>query len=184
MRALRRHANSLPTTREAHARTTGPILGLTAILLLAGGIVMQFLVILSGLEMSPLNQVYFLQADTTGVTGGNDQLQNPARWTYLAICGVTNGKNSMCSSTRPALPFDPVRNFGTTNGLPQTFDNTHYYYYLSRFAWVFYLIALFFAVVAFLLSVFALCARLGAYLTGFTSLLSVFFQGLCASLMT
>lgn len=161
-----------------------PILGLTAILLLAGGIVMQFLVILSGLNHSPLNQVYFLQASTNGVNGGNDQLQNPARWTYLDICGVVDGNNANCGPKHAALPFDPPRNFGTTNGLPATFVGTHYYYYLSRFAWVFYLIALFFAVVAFLLSVFALIARLGAYLTGFTSLLAVFFQALAASLMT
>lgn len=162
-----------------------PILGLTAILLLAGGIVMQFLVILSGLNKSPLNQVYFLQASTNGVTGGNDQLRNPARWTYLDICGVgPNGNNDMCSSTRPALPFDPPRNFGTTTGLPATFDGTKYYYYMSRFSWVFFLIALFFAVIAFLLSVFALFARLGAYLTGFSSLLAVFFQSLAAALTT
>ncbi|CAK3787963.1 hypothetical protein DOTSEDRAFT_75589 [Lecanosticta acicola] len=162
-----------------------PILGLLAILLLAGGIVMQFLVILSGLNHSPLNQVYFLQATTSGVTGGNDQYRNPARWTYLNICGVgPNGNNANCAATRADLPFDPPRNFGTTTGLPDTFDGSHYYYYLSRFAWSFYLIALFFAVVAFLFSVFALFARLGAYLTGFSSIIAVFFQSLAAALMT
>jgi len=161
-----------------------PLLGLTAIVLLAGGIVMQFLVILSGLNHSPLNQIYFLQADTGAISNGNANFRNPARWTYLDICGVADGKNVDCTSTTAALPFDVPRNFGTTDGVPQTFIGTNYYYYLSRFAWVFYLIALFFAVVAFLLSVFALFARLGAYLTGFTSMLAVFFQALAAALMT
>lgn len=146
---------------------------------------MQFLVILSGLNSSPLNQVYFLQASTNGINSqGNKNLHNPARWTYLDICGVSNGKNSDCSPTRAALPFDPPRNFHTTQNIPDTFIGTHYYYYLSRFAWVFYLIALFFAVVAFFLSIFALFARLGAYLTGLNALLAVFFQALAASLMT
>ncbi|EME38935.1 hypothetical protein DOTSEDRAFT_75589 [Dothistroma septosporum NZE10] len=163
-----------------------PILGLVAIVLLAGGIVLQFLVILSGLNSTPLNQIYFLQADTNGITNGNDQLRNPARWTYLDICGVgANGHNADCTSTRAALPFDPVRNFGTTTGVPDAFVNhSGYYFYISRFAWVFYLIALFFAVVAFLLSVFALFARLGAYLSGFTVFLAVGMQAIAAALMT
>lgn len=145
---------------------------------------MQFLIVLSGLNHSPLNQVYFLQADTSAITNGGANYRNPARWTYLDICGVQNGLNSDCTSTRAAQSFDVPKNFGTTDGVPAQFVSTNYYYYLSRFAWAFYIIALFFAVVAFLLSVFALCARLGAYLTGFTSLLAVFFQALAASLMT
>ena len=155
-------------------------------MLLAGGIVLQFLVILSGLNSTPLNQIYFLQADTNAITNGNTQFRNPARWTYLDICGVgANGLNADCTSTRPALPFDPVRNFGTTTGVPDAFVNhRNYYFYLSRFAWVFYLIALFFAVVAFLLSVFALFARLGAYISGFTVFLAVGMQAIAAALMT
>ena len=87
-------------------------------------------------------------------------------------------------SLQPILTFDPPANFGSSAGLPQRFLNTKHYYYLSRFAWVFYLIALFFAVVAFLLSVFALFARLGAYLSGFTVFLAVGMQAIAAALMT
>ncbi|KAK4495476.1 hypothetical protein PRZ48_013807 [Zasmidium cellare] len=163
-----------------------PLLGLAAILLLAGGIVMQFFIVLSGLDTSPVNQVYFLQASTNGITNGNTRLRNPARWTYLDICGVgANGRNTDCTDTTAALPFDPVRNFGTTSGVPARFvDDRSYYFYMSRFAWVFYLIALFFAVVAIFISLFALFARLGAYLTGFTTFLALFFQTLAAALMT
>ena len=162
-----------------------PILNITAIVLLAGGIVLQFLTILSGaVQSSPTNLVYFLQASTDGVSGGRDNLPNPIRWTFFALCGNENGKNANCYPVRAALPFDPPRNFGTENGVAEAFLNGNKFYYLSRFMFAFYLIALFFAVVSFLLSVFALCARLGSYLTGFTVFLALFFQTLAAALMT
>jgi hypothetical protein len=62
--------------------------------------------------------------------------------------------------------------------------NTTKFFYLSRFMWAFYIIALFFAVVAFFTSVLALCFRLGAYLTGLNVGIALFFQALTASLMT
>jgi hypothetical protein len=145
---------------------------------------MQFLVILSGLNSSPVNQVYFLQADTSGVTNGNSILQNPTRWTYLAICGMQDGLNANCGPTHAAIPFDPPRNFDTTNGLPEQFSGTKYFYYLSRVAWAFYLVALFFAVVTFFVSLLAICARLGGYMAGFFGLAAFMFQALCSSLMT
>lgn len=147
---------------------------------------MQFFIILSGLDTTPVNQVYFLQASTNGINNANSRLRDPARWTYLAICGVgDNGHNSDCTAKTAALPFDVPRNFGTVDGVPSRFvDNRSYYFYMSRFAWVFYLIALFFAVVAIFISLFALFARLGAYLTGFTTFLAMFFQTLAAALMT
>ena len=161
-----------------------PILNLAAIVLLAGGIVLQFLTILSGaVQSSPVNLVYFLQASTDGVSGGRPDLPNPIRWTFFALCGVDGNRNANCYPVRPALPFDPPNNFRTDQGLPDGFDGNKFYL-LSRFMFAFYLIALFFAVIAFLLSVFALCARLGSYLTGFTVFLALFFQTLTAALMT
>lgn len=161
-----------------------PFLGLVAIILLAGGIVLQFLTILSGaVQSSPVNLVYFLQAGTDGISGGRSDLPNPVRWTFFALCGNENGRNGNCYSVTAALPFDPARNFNTQQNIPDAFDGNKFYY-LSRFMFAFYLIALFFAVISFLLSVFALCARLGSYLTGFTVFLAVFFQTLTAALMT
>ena len=76
-------------------------------LILAGGLVLQFFIVLSGSHIgNPENKIYFLQAATNGVTGGNTNVHNPVRWTYLSVCGVANGLNYDCSHARPALPFD------------------------------------------------------------------------------
>ncbi|QDS68487.1 hypothetical protein FKW77_010854 [Venturia effusa] len=159
-----------------------PILGLIALLLTAGGIVLQFLTILSGaVSGTPENEVYFLQSTTNGIPNA----RNPTRWTFFAITGVDgNGHNANYGSVVPALPFDPPRNFGTQNGIPSSFIGTNYYFYMSRFMFAFYLIALFFAVIAFFTGMLALCTRLGAYLSSLTTAIAFFFQALTAALMT
>ncbi|KAK5114257.1 hypothetical protein LTR85_010322 [Meristemomyces frigidus] len=163
-----------------------PILGLISMILLAGGIVLTFFIVLSGAHIykTPVNLVYFLQADTAGISGGNSQLHNPARWTYFSICGADGSHNANCGPVHAAQSFNPAHNFGTQTGVPSAFIGTSKWFYLSRFAWVFYIIALFFAVIAFFLSIFALCARLGSYLTGLTTGFALFFQTLAAALMT
>ncbi|KAF2090410.1 SUR7-domain-containing protein [Saccharata proteae CBS 121410] len=160
-----------------------PVLGGLGLLVLAGGILLQFLVILSGTtEASPENQIYFLQASTNGVSPST---RNPSRWTFFAVCGVDSaGHNTNCGAVVPALPFDPPRNFGTQDGVPDQFIGTHHYYYLSRFMFAFYLIALFFSVIALFTGLLALCSRLGGYISGFNTTLACFFQALTASLMT
>ena len=153
-------------------------------IILAGGIVLQFFVILSGVvNTSPVGNTYFLQTTTNGISGGAE-INNPTRWTFLALCGEQNGKNAFCRGAQAALPFDPPRNFGTQNNIPEQFIGTNKFWYLSRFMFAFYLIALFFAVVAFFTSALALCFRLGAYLTGLNAAIALFFQALTASLMT
>ncbi|KAK3674345.1 Eisosomes component [Recurvomyces mirabilis] len=162
-----------------------PVLGLLALLLLAGGIVMDLLVALSGgVHSTPINQIFFLQADTTGINSASPNFQNPARWTFNSICGVQNGLNANCGPVHAAQSFSPARNFGTTNGLPAALSGGIKFYYLSRFAWAFYVVSLFFAVIAFFLGFIALCTRLGAYLTGAMTMLALFFQTLTAALMT
>ncbi|EMC98254.1 hypothetical protein BAUCODRAFT_155457 [Baudoinia panamericana UAMH 10762] len=162
-----------------------PILGLVALILLAGGIVLEFLVILSGSPAgTPENQVFFLQSTTNGITGGNTNVHNPTRWTWLAVCGEQNGLNYQCGHATAALPFDPPRNFGTTTGIPTQFIGTRKFYYLSRFAWALYIVSVFFAVVAFFTGFLGLCFRLGAYLTGLNAALAMFFQAVTAALMT
>lgn len=161
-----------------------PILSLVAIVLLAGGIVLQMLIILSGLKGSPVNQVYFIQTTTNGIPHMSSDYHNPARWTYLNICGVgPSGLNADCGKKHPAIPFDLVKNFGTTTGVPETLRSKKFFY-LSRVSWAFYLIALFFAAMALLISLFALCARLGAYLTGLTTFIAAITQAVAAALMT
>jgi len=160
-----------------------PILGFVSLIILAGGILFQFFVILSGaVNGSPENQIYFLQASgLQRITGA----RNPSRWAFFAICGVNSaGHNANCGSVVPALPFDPPRNFGTTMNIPEQFIGTHKFYYLSRFMFAFYLIALFFAVCALFTGLLALCSRLGGYLSGLNTAIALFFQTLAAALMT
>lgn len=83
---------------------------------------MQFLVILSGgVHGDPENQIWFLQASTDGVANSP---RDPSRWTFWSICGVDSntGRNTNCGAPVPALPFDPPRNFGTKQGLPEKFN--------------------------------------------------------------
>lgn len=123
---------------------------------------------------------YFIQVDTSGTAA----TRNPSRWTFFKICGVVDGHNGNCGATVPALPFDPSLNFGSDEGLPTAFTSGNHYYYLSRFMFAFYLIALFFAVIALFTGLLALCSRLGSYLSGATTFVALFFQALAAALMT
>lgn len=163
---------------------TDPLISLVSLLLVAGGIVLQFFVILSGGNNStPLNHVYFLEATTNGIPNA----RNPSRWTYWAICAVSSdGLNTDCGQPVPALPFSPTHrtNFATSQGVPDAFVDSHKYYYLSRFAWVFYLLALLFAVTALATGLLALCTRFGAYLSSVNAFIALFWQTLAATLMT
>lgn len=145
---------------------------------------MQFFIVLSGAGTSstntaPINKVYFLQSTTNNFAGtfNGGNVPNPARWTYLAICGRDGSNNAMCGNSQAAPPFDPRRNFHDAS----LYDG---YYYTSRVSWAFYIIALFFAALAFFASIAAYCARLGAYLTGFLAFLAMIFQAIAAALMT
>jgi hypothetical protein len=117
---------SIPTNsrdnRDTYWQFQGPILGLISLILVAGGIVLQFLVILSGaISGSPESQIYFLQTSTNGIS---PQPRNPSRWTFFSVCGVdANGHNTDCGAIVPALPFDPPHrdNFGTSTGVPAAF---------------------------------------------------------------
>jgi hypothetical protein len=135
-----------------------------------------------GVNSSPLNKFYFLETSTNGIPGA----RNPSRWTFFAICGAdpSSGKNANCGNVVPALPFDPPRNFGTQQGIPQQFIGTHTYFYLSRFMFAFYLVALFFAAMALISGLLALCSRLGGYLSSLMTSIALFFQTLTAALMT
>jgi len=158
-----------------------PLFGLISLILLAGGVLLQFFIVLSGgVHGNPVSQVYFLQSSTNGIPGQRD----PSRWTYWAICSENNGHNTNCGSPVPALPFDPPRNFGTEDNVPEAFVGQKRFFYLSRFAWVFYLMALIVASFALLLGLLALCTRLGAYLSGVMTFVALFFQTVAAALMT
>ena len=63
-------------------------------------------------------------------------------------------------------------------------DRTRKYYYLTRFMFAFVLISLVFAVCSLFLGVFALCSRIGSYMSSFLCSIALFFQTLTAALMT
>lgn len=59
-----------------------------------------------------------------------------------------------------------------------------YYYYMWRFGWVFYLLGLFFDVLAFFTSLLAPCSRLASGFSGTMLAVALFWFTLAASLMT
>ncbi|KAH7405776.1 SUR7/PalI family-domain-containing protein [Phaeosphaeria sp. MPI-PUGE-AT-0046c] len=160
---------------------TRPLLAFLSLVLVAGALLLQFFTILTGgVNSAPLNKFYFLETSTNNIPGA----LNPARWTYFAVCGAEDGLNANCGSPKPALPFDPPRNFGTENGIPDQFIGTKQFYYLSRFMFAFYLIALVFGAIALLTGLLALVSRLGGYISSMTTFVALFFQALAAALMT
>lgn len=59
----------------------------------------MFFVILSGIDgTTPLNKTYFLQADTSSISGARPTSQ----WTFFYVCGPGN---SDCGDAVPALPL-------------------------------------------------------------------------------
>ncbi|KAI1392494.1 SUR7/PalI family-domain-containing protein [Hypoxylon trugodes] len=155
-----------------------------SLIFLAGSIVMLFFVILSAVtNTSPLRQTYFLSADTSGITGARSVTQ----WAYFYICGEGN---SDCSRTWPAPPLGWAWS-GNPSNAPSELVGSHggdttssYYFYMWRFGWVFYLIALVFSVLAFFAGFVACCGRLGSAIAGFGALVALFFHTIAVSLMT
>ena len=87
-------------------------MGLASLILIAGSIVLMFFVVLSGVANStPLNKTWFLQADTSAVTGSG---RATSQWTYFYVCGADN---QQCGSPVPALPIGYAWVGGST-GVP------------------------------------------------------------------
>ncbi|KFX96741.1 hypothetical protein V490_03165 [Pseudogymnoascus sp. VKM F-3557] len=159
------------------------ILGSLSWILLAGALVMMWLVLLSGVtHHSPLNKIYFLRADTSGI--GN--ARPISQWTYWYVCG---DNNENCGKPVPALPLGYAWT-GNSQGAPKALVGSHghnttskYYYYMWRFGWVFFFIAFVFANLA-ALSGFLSCIRVVAGATGLLVLSAVFWLCLSVCLMT
>jgi len=161
---------------------TRPALAYVSIILTAGAIVLLFLVILGGsVNREPLNQIYFLKADTSNIPNA----PKTAQWTLWNVCdSAGTGRNYHCSGTKPAYPFDPVGNFKTTTNIDSAFIGTSKYYYQSRFMFAFYIISLLCSLISFFVGLLALCSRLGAALSSLLALVALFFTTLTAILMT
>lgn len=160
-------------------------MGIASLILIAGSLVLLLFVVLSGLKSTtPLNNTYFLEADTSKIAGSGRAV---SRWTYFYICGADNKD---CGAPVPALPFGYAW-IGGSNGAPASLIGSHgkhttstYFYYLWRFGWVFYLVALIFDVLAFFTSLLAPCSRLASGLSGVILAMALFWMTLAASLMT
>ncbi|MCJ1422052.1 hypothetical protein MMC32_008421 [Xylographa parallela] len=158
-----------------------PIFAFASLILIAGACVLIFLVLLAGaVNSNPVNTIYFLQADTSGISGAPAQ----SRWTLWNVCSVDANGVDVCPKVSAAYPFDPQNNFGTTKGVPAAFQGTNMFYYLTRFMFAFVLISLFFAVCSLFLGLFALCSRIGSFLSSATCSVALFFQTIVAALMT
>ncbi|KAH9889115.1 SUR7/PalI family-domain-containing protein [Xylariomycetidae sp. FL2044] len=154
------------------------------LIFMAGALVMLFFVILSGVtKTSPLDDTYFLRADTSGISGARPVSQ----WAYFYICARGNVD---CTHARPAPALGWAWD-GNPSNAPDALTGSYgghttsqYYYYMWRFGWVFYLISLVFMVLAFFAGFVACCGRLGSAIAGFTSLLALVFYTVAVSLMT
>ncbi|KAL8290699.1 hypothetical protein RB597_008778 [Gaeumannomyces tritici] len=159
-------------------------LGPAAVAFLAGSLAMMFFIILAGVADSPpLNNTYFLEASTDGVRGA----RSTSRWTYLHVCGPANLD---CSPARPAPGVGsawPNGGAGAPTELLGPWDGnttSEYYWYMWRFGWVLFLIALFFEVMAFFASFIACLGRLGSAVAGLVSMGALFFLTIAVALMT
>ncbi|KFZ18231.1 hypothetical protein V502_04199 [Pseudogymnoascus sp. VKM F-4520 (FW-2644)] len=158
------------------------LLGAVSWILLAGALVMMWLVVLAGVTRhTPLNKIYFLRADTSGIGDARPISQ----WTFWYVCGSNNDN---CGSPVPALPIGYAWR-GNSAGAPSALVGSHghdttskYYYYMWRFGWVFWFIAFVFANFA-LLSGLLSCIRVIAGATGLLALAATFWLTLAACLM-
>jgi len=146
--------------------------------------VLLWFVILSGVaNTTPLNKTYFLRADTSGITGARPISQ----WTYFYVCGENNLN---CGSASPDLPLGKAWGSNPSNAPPELVGNhgsnttSTKFFYMWRFGWVFYLLALFFSTITFFTGFVACCGRLGAAISGLLSIISLFVFTVGVSLMT
>ncbi|XWX02232.1 hypothetical protein V2A60_010266 [Cordyceps javanica] len=157
-------------------------LGLVGLVLMGTSLLFLLFIILAGVTTStPFNKTYFLQADTKGIDGARDVSQ----WTYFYVCGEGNVD---CGKAKPALPFGHAWSSDASN-VPQGIAGSHSgsnnkFYLLSRFGWVFLLLALFFGTLTFFSSFLACCGRLGAAVATFVSFFALLCHAVASSLLT
>jgi hypothetical protein len=175
--------NQSKYAQMANTSLAGGGLGLISWILLGGGLTMMFFVVLSGVkDVSPLNKIYFMQADLSSVPDARPLTQ----WTYFYICGE---KNTNCGDPVPALPFGYAWVANTQN-VPTQLVGKHgkgttsaYYYYMWRFGWVFLLVALVFGSIAVISGLLSF-TRIGSGISGLVVFAASGFQTLGAVLMT
>lgn len=110
-----------------------------------------FLVLSGSTAHFPFNRFYWLRADTTDI--GN--AAGESAWTFWGVCDY---KNFSSCSVGPAYPLSPIDNFETTRNVPDDFvSNRDTFYYLTRFSFAFFLIALGFTAFALIIDILGFC---------------------------
>lgn len=129
---------------------------------LAGTILLLIFLILSGsTNHSPINKMYWLKADTSSIENAYQESQ----WTFWGVCDAANLDDCL---TGPAYPLSPRDNFNTEEGVPEDFiNNRSTYYYLSRFAFAFAIIALAISGIVFVISILGFCFEIVQNITVF-----------------
>lgn len=139
----------------------GPILRtisrLASVLFLAGNVLLLIFIILSGsITHYPINRFYWVQGDTSNIPNA----PSTTRWTFWGACSIQDGVTTCGEHLGPATPISPKDNFDTTVNVPHKFiQHRNHFFYLSRFAFCFFWIALAFIGVAFLLFFIAIFSK-------------------------
>lgn len=160
-----------------------------SILFLAGSALLLFFIVLAGTKgHGVLNKWYFLAVDTSNY---NNATYPISRWSMYGICGYEKGDSLSkpgnfigCTSNKPAYPFDPKRNFGIDEANLWVEFQTNKFYYMTRFQFAFYLIALFFDVVALFVNLVSGCFRAAGIINIVSIFLTFLFSVIAASLST
>ncbi|EGW30390.1 uncharacterized protein SPAPADRAFT_157349 [Spathaspora passalidarum NRRL Y-27907] len=147
---------------------------------LVGATLLLVLTVISGTtNNSSLRNFYWLRADVAGIQNAP---ADTSVWTFWGVCDKSNFTNCILG---PAFPISPTDNFGTTENIPTDFiDNRNTYFYLSRFAFAFAIIALAFTGLAVIVEFLAYCFELIDRVVIFLITFGVFFMAGFASMQT
>lgn len=143
---------------------------------------MLFFCLLGGVtDHNPLNRVFFLQADTSNIPGAPPL----THFTMNNACDQRGGVNFACRGRKAASPMLPQQFFGTSTGVPQPFlRDPNKYYYLSRFTYAFYIITIFFVLLALLLNFLAIVSTLATLVAAIMTGVALLSCAFLACIMT
>lgn len=149
------------------------------LVLLAGTTLLLLFIVLSGsTDHFPFNEFYIVKANTSDIPGAPSE----SAWSFWGVCDANDWNNCTFG---PAFPLSPKDNFHTEVGVPQDFiANRDTYYYLSRFAFAFAILALAFTGFAFLVDLFGLCFSFVDKIVVVLSVIALFFVAAFASVLT
>ena len=132
---------------------------------------------------TPLDKTFFLRANPSGITASRPISQ----WTFWYVCGDGNAD---CGPPYPALPVGYAWGANPQNAPPSIVGSwggnttSHYYWFMWRFGWVFYLMTMFFVVLAFFTGFLAFFGRLGSAISASICLVALVLFTIGVSLMT